>query len=127
MFVTIYSPKNKLFDNVKAKSVYLPGADGDLQVLDNHIPILVTLREGTIVVEEVNGSKQSIEVDNGYAQFSENKMNIVVVDTKLNTEELEAIEQKAVDSKDASVRMDKDISETEFFEAEQSERNVGRA
>jgi F-type H+-transporting ATPase subunit epsilon len=120
MLVTVYSPKNKLFDRAKVTAVSLPGEAGDMQILNNHIPVIATLRPGLIVLENKKGEKENIHVEKGYIQFADNKMTIVVVDTKLSDEELQAIEDRAISMKDSSVRGD-DISEEEFFEMEESE------
>ncbi len=44
-------PKNIIFES-EATSVFLPGADGEFEVLDFHKPIMSYLKEGTIVVDE---------------------------------------------------------------------------
>lgn len=45
------NPRNVLYE-AEAVSVFLPGADGEFEVLDFHKPIMSYLKEGTIVVDE---------------------------------------------------------------------------
>lgn len=44
-------PQNVIYE-AEAVSVFLPGADGEFEVLDFHKPIMSYLKEGTIVVDE---------------------------------------------------------------------------
>jgi F-type H+-transporting ATPase subunit epsilon len=121
MLVTVFTPKNKAFDNLKAKSVYLPSINGDMQILDNHIPVIASLRPGKVVIEKISNEKISVEVDYGYVQFDNNEMTLVIVDTKLSEEQLKELGQKAISQKDREIRKEQSITEEEFSEREKSE------
>ena len=47
MFVEIVSPEKTLFTG-DVSSVHLPGSEGSFQILNNHAPIVSTLKEGLI-------------------------------------------------------------------------------
>ena len=47
MFIEIVSPEKTIFTG-DVSSVYLPGSEGFFQILDNHAPIVSTLKKGTI-------------------------------------------------------------------------------
>ena len=49
MFVEIVSPEKTLFTG-DVSSVHLPGSEGSFQILNNHAPIVSTLKEGLITV-----------------------------------------------------------------------------
>jgi F-type H+-transporting ATPase subunit epsilon len=55
MILEIVSPEAKLFSG-EVTSVSLPGVDGSFQLLNNHAPIVSTLKEGLI---KINLLKQS--------------------------------------------------------------------
>lgn len=93
-----------------------------MQVLDNHIPVIVSFRPGKIILEKHDGEKEVIEVDEGYAQFADNKMTIVVVDTHLTEEQLKHIEARAAARRNKEIREEEEISEEEFLNMEKSER-----
>ena len=47
MFLEIVSPEKTLFTG-DVKSVHVPGTEGSFQILDNHAPIVSTLKKGSI-------------------------------------------------------------------------------
>ena len=47
MFIEIVSPEKTIFTGY-VNSVYLPGTEGFFQILNNHAPIVSTLKKGTI-------------------------------------------------------------------------------
>ena len=51
MFIEIVSPEKTIFTG-DVSSVYLPGSEGFFQILDNHAPIVSTLKKGTIELSE---------------------------------------------------------------------------
>lgn len=113
MIVTIYTPSTILFEDLDARAVYLPSADGDMEVLEDHIPVLVSLKKGLIKISLKNGEKIETPVDLGYAQFSNNKFVIVIQKTEITEEEIERIQAKASSLKDKIYKKDT-IKEEEF-------------
>jgi len=124
MLVTIYTPKTKLFSDLSAVSVYLPGTKGDMQILNNHIPVITTLKEGNIVVLLENKEKISVAVDRGYVQFAENQMTILIEKTTISNREIKEIEKKARAMKGEEIRDDIDITEDEFEHMEDNKHHV---
>ena len=47
MFIEIVSPEKTIFTG-DVNSVYLPGTEGFFQILNNHAPIVSTLKKGII-------------------------------------------------------------------------------
>lgn len=50
MKVTILTPARKIYDG-EAWSVFLPGNEGEFEIMDNHKPIIGLLKEGQIVLD----------------------------------------------------------------------------
>ena len=50
MLIEIFSIKSKLLSG-KINSAIFPGSDGSFQVLENHAPIVSTLKKGQIIIE----------------------------------------------------------------------------
>ena len=50
MLIEIFSINSKLLSG-KTNSVIFPGSDGSFQVLENHAPIVSTLKKGQIIIE----------------------------------------------------------------------------
>jgi len=48
--VTIINPRRTIYEG-QAKSVFLPGEEGEFEVLEFHKPIISLLRKGEIVID----------------------------------------------------------------------------
>lgn len=75
MKVEILSPEAQIFEG-EANYVYLPGADGSLGVLDNHAPMITTLKGGEVRLKTNQGDK-SFEVKGGTVEVLNNKVTIL--------------------------------------------------
>ncbi|MEY3498911.1 MAG: hypothetical protein RL308_580 [Bacteroidota bacterium] len=93
MILEIVSPEAKLFSG-EVTSVTLPGVDGSFQILNNHAPIVSTLKEGVIKIAalsfkfskesvdkflKVNEQNYTLAVNSGVIELKDNKV-IVLVD-----------------------------------------------
>lgn len=75
MELEIITPDKNLFHG-KVKSIFLPGSDGSLGILENHAPIITTLRSGEIRIDGENG-KQTFAVNGGVVEVLKNKVIIL--------------------------------------------------
>ena len=75
MQLDIITPDKKLYSGT-AKSVYVPGTDGSLGVLENHAPLITTLKEGEVRVDG-EGGKQSFPIKGGVLEVLHNKVIIL--------------------------------------------------
>ena len=91
MKLEVITPESNVFAG-EAVSVSLPGVDGIFQILNNHAPIISTLKEGEMTVElseiPVQGSLSSsvklegqktlkISVKGGVAELMNNKLIVL--------------------------------------------------
>ena len=73
----IVTPDGLIFsDNVK--SVVLPGKEGEFGVLPEHASLISLLNVGLVDIEKENGEHDIVAVDWGYAEVSENKVDVIV-------------------------------------------------
>ena len=87
MQLEIVSPEKTIFSG-EAKSVHLPGSEGHFQVLNNHAPIVSTLKKGEILIDGVDNlesdflvfsnGKASLEIKSGVVEMKKNKLIILV-------------------------------------------------
>ena len=87
MHLEIVSPEKTIFSG-EAKSVHLPGSEGHFQVLNNHAPIVSTLKKGKILIDGVDNldsdfldfsnGKASLEIKSGVVEMKKNKLIILV-------------------------------------------------
>jgi F-type H+-transporting ATPase subunit epsilon len=91
MKLEVITPESNLFSG-EAISVSLPGVDGFYQVLNNHAPIISTLKAGEMKVELVEAVNQTslppavklegqktlkIEIKGGVAELLNNKLIVL--------------------------------------------------
>lgn len=76
MKVEILSPEKSIFQG-EASMVSLPGIDGSLGIMNNHAPLITTLREGMVKLTMENGQNQEIKVNGGTVEVLNNKIIIL--------------------------------------------------
>ncbi|TXC78838.1 ATP synthase F1 subunit epsilon [Luteibaculum oceani] len=74
MLLEIISPEKKIFQG-EAKSVVVPAVDGSLGILDNHAPLISTLKKG--IVEVSGADKNTFEINGGVVEVMKNKVIIL--------------------------------------------------
>jgi F-type H+-transporting ATPase subunit epsilon len=75
MKVEILTPETTLFDG-EASYVGLPGSDGSLGILDNHAPLITTLRKGEVTLK-IDGKDTQFDVKGGTVEVLNNKVVIL--------------------------------------------------
>lgn len=73
----IVTPEGKIFSN-SVKSVSLPGSEGEFGVLPGHVGIVTTLSAGVIEIEKIDGKKEIIAINWGYAKVNETSVDVLV-------------------------------------------------
>ena len=63
--------------NEDVDSVTLPGIEGELGILPEHVPLLTTLDTGILTYVNSNGNTQAIAVHWGYAQVDGNNVRVL--------------------------------------------------
>lgn len=77
MQVEILSPDKMIFQG-EAESLQLPGKDGSFGILNNHAPIIASLKSGQVTLM-TNGNEQQFDVNGGVVEVLNNKV-IVLLD-----------------------------------------------
>jgi len=66
---------------VRSEDVYMvtvPGTEGDFGVLENHAPLVSTLRDGALLVFQGQGSAPTaIRVQGGFAEVNERGLTVL--------------------------------------------------
>lgn len=118
MQVEIYTTTKELINN-EIKKVILPSQDGEITILNDHAPILGTLTNGEIKLMQENNNIIGINVNEGFFNFKDNNLLIIITHTQLNNEELEQIKQNAIKSAENKITKE-NISEKHFKELKES-------
>ncbi|NQT90985.1 MAG: F0F1 ATP synthase subunit epsilon [Candidatus Omnitrophica bacterium] len=76
MEILLVSPQKILF-KAEAKSVSMRGANGDMQLLSHHAPLLCELSEGDVVIETGSEAKE-FKISSGFAEVHDNSATLLV-------------------------------------------------
>jgi len=76
MHVEILTPEKVLFEG-EATYVFLPGSDGSLGILNNHAPLISSLKKGSVRIKDKTGKEQKFEVKGGTVEVLNNKVTIL--------------------------------------------------
>ena len=71
----LVSPEKKLA-SIDAKSVLIPGMEGDITLLPNHADFMTSLRPGILVVED-NVAVEEFLVTGGFVEVSESVVTVL--------------------------------------------------
>mgnify|MGYP006138284835 FL=1 len=119
--VDIVTPEKKFFSESNVLSVNVPGIEGDLEVLSNHIPIITFLKPGRIHIE-IEGSKKSFFISDGVLEFNNNILTILVseiFDTKkINEVTLDYLRNKSKEKFQRQNQTDNEAYLSDRFEEE---------
>lgn len=71
----LVSPERSLA-SLQARSVQIPGADGDMTAMPDHAPTITTLRPGILKVESAEGTSEYV-VTGGFAEIGGAAMSVL--------------------------------------------------
>jgi F-type H+-transporting ATPase subunit epsilon len=76
MQLEIISPEKTMYEG-SAKLVQLPGSDGSFEIMENHAPIISTLKKGKIKIISESNQTEFIEINGGVIEMMKNKIIIL--------------------------------------------------
>ena len=76
MKLEIITPDKQLFSG-EVTAVVLPGIDGELGVLENHAPLVTTLKKGVVRITGKDNKTQDFDVNGGVFEVANNKAIIL--------------------------------------------------
>jgi F-type H+-transporting ATPase subunit epsilon len=76
MNIDIITPDKKLFSG-EISAVQFPGTNGSFGILNNHAPLIATLKNGEIKITDIGKQEKSFSVNGGVVEVLNN--NIIVL------------------------------------------------
>ena len=76
MLLEIITPEKQIF-NGEVTSVKLPGINGGFEVLNNHAPIISTLKEGEIRIITSDKNTEKFDINGGVIEMQDNKIVVL--------------------------------------------------
>jgi F-type H+-transporting ATPase subunit epsilon len=76
MHIEIITPDATLFQG-EATYVFLPGSDGSLGIMNNHAPLISSLKKGTLRIKDQSGKEMKFDVNGGTVEVMKNKVVVL--------------------------------------------------
>ena len=119
--VDIVTPEKKIFSENDIVSITVPGIEGEMGILHNHIPIISFLKPGTINIETKNKETKFFIAD-GVLEFNNNIVTILASEiydlATINAFTINQLKQKSKEKIQKENQSDNDIFLAEKFEEE---------
>lgn len=93
MFLEIVTPEAILFSS-EVDSIFVPGINGEFQMLNNHAPVVSILKEGTVKVHV--HSQEHLELNDLKGKFEIHKDDDKVLSLAIRSGTLEFNDNKAI-------------------------------
>ena len=118
----IVTPEKKIFSDKGIESVTVPGIEGDMGILPNHIPIITFLKSGKIIIE-TSGKQLSYFISDGVLEFNNNVLTILASEIyDLETISSKDIEHLKIKAKEKNSKQD--LNDNEIFLASKFQEEV---
>ena len=75
--LTIARVDGPVFDG-EVVSVTLPGTEGEMTIMADHVPLVSALKAGTVTARPVSGEAISYELQNGTVEVRENHATVLI-------------------------------------------------
>ncbi|HEX8514651.1 MAG TPA: ATP synthase F1 subunit epsilon [Bacteroidia bacterium] len=76
MYLEIITPEKKVYSG-DVEAVKLPGADGSFGIMNNHAPIIATLKKGTVKITDKASKVENFEINGGVVEVLNNKIIVL--------------------------------------------------
>lgn len=118
----IVTPEKKIFSDKGIESVTVPGIEGDMGILPNHIPIITFLKSGKIFIES-SGKQISYFISDGVLEFNNNLLTILASEIyDLENISAKDIEYLKIKAKEKNSKQD--LTDNEIFLANKFQEEV---
>ncbi len=71
------TPEKQIFSG-EIKSVKVPGAGGQFEILKDHAPIVAALTEGEVRITSADGTKTTLKILKGFVEVLNNEVSLLI-------------------------------------------------
>lgn len=93
MHLEVVSPEAVLFSS-EVDSIAVPGANGEFQMLNNHAPIVSTLKKGVVKIH--THTQQHLELDDLHGKIVPHNDDDKILTVEINSGTIEFKDNKAI-------------------------------
>ena len=92
MKVSVYTPKKVICEHISVDEILLPGIDGPIGILENHVPMITLLEVGLLKIKSTSTQHWTpFILDGGVAEIENNNITVLAmeVDDFIDVSELD--------------------------------------
>ena len=101
----LVSPERKLA-SFEASEVLIPGAEGDMTAMPDHMPVITTLRPGIVRAKGSDGDQEYV-VSGGFAEITASTLSVLaeqaILRSEVTSEFLEGLKMESAESASAEM------------------------
>lgn len=75
--VVILTPEREIFSG-EAQAVFVPGTNGEFEILTGHAPIVSSLTDGSIKITSASGEIEIFNISKGFVEVLNNTVSLLV-------------------------------------------------
>jgi F-type H+-transporting ATPase subunit epsilon len=76
MYLEIITPDKKVYSG-DVEAIRLPGANGSFGILNNHAPMIATLKKGIVKVTDKQKQVENFDINGGVVEVQSNKVIVL--------------------------------------------------
>ena len=103
----IISPEKSIFDE-EIEMVIIPGTEGDIGVLSNHMPLITSLRLGNIYIYRDNKIFKKFLINGGILEVFDNRCTLL-------TEDITDLENEVISNDNELFQKKSEIASQQFY------------
>lgn len=77
MNIIVLTPEKEVYQGT-AKAVNVPGVNGQFEILNNHAPLVSSLKEGKVKLTLNDGGTKNFQISRGFVEVLKNEVSLLV-------------------------------------------------
>lgn len=116
LHLTITTPERVVLET-EVRSVNVPTLDGEIGILQNHIPLVSILAAGELSLTTIKGEQQVMAVSGGFVEVRDNQI-VILADTAEKAEEIDEARAQAAREKAQALMQERATDDVGFADAQ---------
>ncbi|MEK7570583.1 MAG: F0F1 ATP synthase subunit epsilon [Patescibacteria group bacterium] len=116
LYLTITTPERVVLET-EVRSVNVPTLDGEIGILQNHIPLVSILAPGELSLTTIKGEQQVMAVSGGFVEVRDNQI-VILADTAEKAEEIDEARAQAAREKAQALMQERATDDVGFADAQ---------
>lgn len=116
LHLTVTTPERVVLET-EVRSVNVPTVDGEIGILQNHIPLVSILAPGELYLTTTKGEQEVMAVSGGFVEVRDNQI-VILADTAEKAEEIDEVRAQAAREKAQALMQERATDDVGFADAQ---------